>query len=158
MPRTLDELEQRIVAALQVDGRAPWRKVAAVLGEPERTVARHGADLLASGVVAVVGLRMWPASALLRLECSPGTSRVAAEALAQRRDSTFSYLMTGGADCVAELAVDPEELGGILATEVPATVGLVRAVSYPVLRYFRTGRGWRSGLLTDVQVAHCSPS
>ncbi len=153
MPRTLDELEQCIVAALQVDGRASWRRIAVVLGKPERTVARHGADLLASGVVSVVGLRTRPASVLLRLECTPGTSRVTAEALAQRRDSTFSYLMTGGSDCLAELLFDPQDLGRILATEVPAIVGLVRAVSYPVLRYFRTIRGWRSGLLSDVQIA-----
>ncbi|NKX53112.1 Lrp/AsnC family transcriptional regulator [Arthrobacter mobilis] len=153
MPRILDELEQRIAAALQVDGRAPWRKIATVLGEPERTVARRGAELLASGDVAVVGLRTRAASALLRLECMPGTSRAAVEAVAQRKDSTFSYLMTGGADCVAELMVDPPQLGTVLGTEVPSTVGLVRAASYPVLKYFRSIRGWRSGLLTDAQTA-----
>jgi Lrp/AsnC family transcriptional regulator for asnA, asnC and gidA len=83
----------------------------------------------------------------------PGTSRAAAEALAQRRDSTFSYLMTGGADCVAELLMDPKEVGSTLATEVPSTVGLRRAASYPVLRYFRSIRGWNSGLLTDAEAA-----
>ena len=81
----------------------------------------------------------------------PGTSRAAAEALAQRRDSTFSYLMTGGADCVAELLMDPQEVSNILATEVPSTVGLLRAASYPVLRYFRSIRGWNSGVLTDAE-------
>jgi DNA-binding Lrp family transcriptional regulator len=153
MPRVLDELEQRIAAALMVDGRAPWRKIAAVLGEPERSVARRGTDLLAAGEVAVVGLRTRQSSALLRLECVPGTSRAATEALAQRRDSTFSYLMTGGADCVAELLMDPQEVSSILATEVPSTVGLLRAASYPVLRYFRSIRGWNSGLLTDAEAA-----
>lgn len=152
MPRTLNDLEQLIVAALQVDGRATWRKIATVLDHPERTVARHGVELLSSGMVTVAGIRRRSSSTLLRLECSPGTSRVAAEALAQRQDTTFSYLMTGGADAVAELMLDSAAVSGVLTTEIPATVGLVRALSYPVLKYFRTIRGWRSGLLTDRQV------
>ncbi|MBB2995596.1 Lrp/AsnC family transcriptional regulator [Paeniglutamicibacter cryotolerans] len=151
MQRTLNDLERLIIAALQIDGRATWRKIATVLEEPERTVARHGAELLSSGVVTVAGMGVRSSTTLLRLECSPGTSRVAAEALAQRPDTTYSYLMTGGADAVAELNLDPAAVSSVLTTEIPATVGLVRAVSYPVLRYFRTIRGWRSGLLTDAQ-------
>lgn len=50
---------------------------------------------------------------------------------------------------VAALQVDGRPLG----VRSPATVGLLHALSYPVLRYFRTIRGRRSGLLTDVQVA-----
>lgn len=157
MAGVLSELEQLIIAALQVDGRASWRKIAAVLEQPERTVARHGVELLKSGAVSVAAIRVRSSTTLLRLECMLGTSRVAAEALAQRRDSTFSYLMTGGADVVAELILDPEAVPHVLATEIPATVGLVRAVSYPILRYFRTIRGWRSGLLTPAQ-AHAMGS
>lgn len=144
----LDELDRRIVAALQVDGRAPWRKIAKVLGEPERTIARHGNDLLAGGVVRVAGIRLRTRSALLRLECSPGGSLVAAESLAQRSDTTFCYLMTGSADVVAEVAPASGDLAPALIRELPATPALVRMVSYPILRYFRTIRGWRIGGLT----------
>ena len=152
----LDDLERRITAALQVDGRAPWRKIAAVLGEPERTVARRGADLLASGLVNVIGLQVRTDAALLRLECLPGTARVAAESMAQRKDSTFSYLMTGGADCVAEVTVETGQLNSILASEIPATIGETRVLSYPVAQYFRSIRGWRAGVLTEAQEAALS--
>ncbi|WP_426005224.1 AsnC family protein [Paenarthrobacter sp. NyZ202] len=37
-----DLLERQIVAALRLDPRCPWRKMAAVLGEAEHTVARRG--------------------------------------------------------------------------------------------------------------------
>ncbi|WP_314192926.1 Lrp/AsnC family transcriptional regulator [uncultured Arthrobacter sp.] len=53
----LDSLERQIVAALQLDPRCPWRKMAAVLGEPERTVARRGAQLLESGAVSIAAVR-----------------------------------------------------------------------------------------------------
>lgn len=85
----LDALERQIVAALQLDPRCPWRKVAAVLGEAERTVARRGSQLLESGVVAVVGVRPRPAAVLVEMRCTPGTVRAAAHALAQRVDTTF---------------------------------------------------------------------
>ncbi|MGG5751032.1 Lrp/AsnC family transcriptional regulator [Zafaria sp. Z1313] len=40
----------------------------------------------------------------------------------------------------------------VLTHEIPATVGLVRAFSYPVLRYFRTLGKWNLGALTPQQV------
>lgn len=148
----LDDLDRRIVAALQVDGRAPWRKIAAVLGESERTVARRGGDLLTREAIKVAALRIAPRTALLRLECSPGGAPVAAEALAARADTTFCYLMSGGADVVAEIGADTDRFASALISQLPATPGLVRLVSYPVLRYFRTIRGWRAGGLSARQV------
>lgn len=151
--RVLDDLEMRIVAALQVDPRAPWRKIAAVLQEPERTIGRRGNELIEAELVNIVGIRLRAESALLRLQCAPGTARVTAESVAQRQDSTFSYIMTGGADCVAELLFDHGAMRNVLTTEVPATVGLVRALSYPILRYFRTIRRWTSEAITPEQIA-----
>jgi DNA-binding Lrp family transcriptional regulator len=60
--RVLDDLELRIATALQVDPRASWRRIAAVLGEPERTVARRGNDLIESRLVNIVGIRLRPPS------------------------------------------------------------------------------------------------
>ena len=153
MTRVLDDLEQRIAAALQVDGRASWRRIAAVIGEPERTVARRGNELLASGAVAVVGMLPRSDSTLVRVRCAPGTARTTTESLAQRADCNFAYVTTGSTDCVAELMFDAGMMPQVLGTEIPATVGLLSAASYPVLRYFRTIRGWRFGALTDAQIA-----
>lgn len=147
----LDSLERQIVAALQLDPRCPWRKMAAVLGEAERTVARRGAQLLESGVVAVAAVRPHPASMLVEMRCTPGTARAAAQSLAQRPDSTFVYTITGSGDCVAEILTDRDRMGDILADELPSTIGLQHSVSYPVLRYFRTIQGWRPEMLTAEQ-------
>jgi DNA-binding Lrp family transcriptional regulator len=147
----LDALERQIVAALQLDPRCPWRKMAAVLGEPERTVARRGAQLLESGAVAVAAVRPHPASMLVVMRCAPGTSRAAAQALAQRADSTFAYTTTGNGDCVAEILTTPDRMGDILADELPATIGLQHSLTYPVLHYFRTLQGWRPETLSADQ-------
>lgn len=71
----LGELEQRIVMALQVDGRATWRKIAKVLDEPERTVARHGAALLEDGKVNIAAIRHRAGAVIAALNCVPARFR-----------------------------------------------------------------------------------
>lgn len=150
--RLLDTLERQIVAVLQVDARCSWRKAAAVLGESERTVSRKGSELLDSGMVSVCGIRPKAAAVVVEMTCSPGTARAAAQALAQRPDTTFAYTVTGSGDCVAEVLTDRQRLGTVLAEELPATIGLTHATSYPVLRYFRTIRGWLPQVLSTAQI------
>ena len=142
-----DALERQIVAALQLDPRCPWRKIAAVLGEAERTVARKGSELLESGAVAVVGIRPKAAVVLVEMRCMPGTVRAAVQALSQRQDTTFVYTTTGTGDCVAEIITESSRMGDVLSDELPSTIGLRDSTSYPVLRYFRTIRGWRPEVL-----------
>ncbi|GAA3702379.1 hypothetical protein GCM10023081_43490 [Arthrobacter ginkgonis] len=151
--KELTALERAIVSVLQIDPRASWRKVAEVLGESERTVSRRGTELLAEGLVSVVGIRPEPASVIAQLTCSPGTARAAAASLAQRPDTTFAYTVSGSGDVVAELLIPPARLSTLLSEELPATIGLTHATSYPVLHYFRTIRGWHPHPLTPAQVS-----
>jgi DNA-binding Lrp family transcriptional regulator len=148
----LDELDIRIIGALQVDGRAPWSRIAAVLGEPERTVARHGTRLLDTGVVTVTGLAPRGDAALIRIRCAPGTARVSAGALARRPDTTFAYVLTGSVDCIAEVICPPEQLAGLVLDELPGTAGLLGSNTVPILRYFRTVHEWRPPLLSPGEV------
>lgn len=146
----LDSLQQRIIAALQVDGRAPWRKIARVLGEPERTVTRHGTELREQGHVTVAGIENRRGAVVTAFSCSPGASRMTCEALAQRPDTSYVYLTTGHNDVVTELHYngDPTD---ILTTQLPAAPGVASYSTYPVLKYFKTIRGWRAGLLSSAE-------
>ncbi|MGH3516190.1 MAG: Lrp/AsnC family transcriptional regulator [Haloechinothrix sp.] len=156
---TLDELDRRIVAALQVDGRASWRKIAAVLREPERTVARHGGRLIDERLVVVTGLALIAHSepVIVDLRCTPGTIRIAANSLARRPESTFTYVVTGLADCVAEMWCPVDRLSSLLMDELPGTPGLARVSTHPLLRYYRTVHEWQPGVLTPEEVDRLSP-
>ncbi|HEY2671689.1 MAG TPA: AsnC family transcriptional regulator [Rugosimonospora sp.] len=150
----LNDLDRRIVAALQVNGRAPWSRIAEVLCEPERTVARRGTQLLDEGLITITALparhrRAWGELAVLALRCAPAAARFAAMALARRTDSTFAYLVAGAADCVAEIWADDRSLTTLLLDELPATPGLVQVSTHPILRYYRTMDDWQPGILTD---------
>ncbi len=149
----LDELDQRIVAALQIDGRASWRSVAGVLGEAERTVARRGSRLVSTGTVAVRGFALRGEMVVLRLHCAPSALRVAATTLARRSDTTFTYLVTGAADCAAEISCPAHRLAALVLDELPGTPGLVSSSTNPVLRYFRGVHEWQPGILTSDEVA-----
>lgn len=146
----LNELKQRIVGALQVDGRATWRKIATVLGEPERTVARYGNQLLDSGVLTVAAIRNLQGSVIATFSCVPGAARLSVESLAQRSDTTYSYLTTGVADVVTEVHYDGD-VADLLTLQLPATPGVAQYATYPVLKYFKTIRGWRAGVLSATE-------
>lgn len=152
-PLISDRLDRRIIGALQVDGRASWRRIAEVLGEPERTVARRGVRLLESNAVVVTGLAARGEAVLVRMRSSPGTTRVGATALAQRPDTTFVYTVTGAVDCIAEVICPAPRLSALVLDELSSTPGVTSIATYPVVRYYRTVHEWQPGLLDDTEAA-----
>lgn len=153
MSRELDDLDRRIVAALQVNGRASWRQVADVLQESERSVTRRGAALLADGAIRVSTLTGHNAAVLVRAECAIASVRATATALAQRPDCVYAYVLTGTPQCIAEIRVGTARLPSLVLDELPAVVGLVRLQADPVLKVLRSVRQWRPGMLLPGQVA-----
>lgn len=152
----LNQLQLRIIAALQVDGRAPWSKISEAIGEPERTVARHGTDLLERGHVTIAALNNYPHQLILACESAAGAARLSCEALARREDVSYCYLTTGVSEIVAELGYR-ENLSELLTLQIPATTGLQNFTAFPVLKYFKTVRGWRTGALTPGEALKLLP-
>ncbi|WP_346012164.1 Lrp/AsnC family transcriptional regulator [Streptomyces sp. SID3343] len=149
----VDALDRRIIAALQIDGRASWRRIATALGEPERTVARRGLRLLESRLVTVTGLVANGDTVIVRLNCRPGQVREAATAAAAGSGTVFTYVLAGSVDCVAEVQCPPDGLARLMLEELPALPGVISQQVAPVLRYFRTVHEWQPALLTADEVA-----
>ncbi|MEV0850660.1 Lrp/AsnC family transcriptional regulator [Streptomyces sp. NPDC049954] len=147
----LSPLDRRIVGALQVDGRASWRRIASVLGEPERTVARRGTALLTSGAVSVVATAARGEAVVLRIRCSPGAARMVGAVLASRVDCTSCYLLTGTVHCHAEIFTPRSRLAALTLDEVNATRGLLEVDTHLVTRYYRGAHQWRPNLITRAQ-------
>lgn len=153
----LDALDRRIVAALQLDGRAPWRQIADVLGEAERTVTRRGSALLAEGVVTVIGKHTRGQGVIVRARCAPGMLRVSAQVWAARSDSTFVHLLSGVAGAVAELHCPPARMAGLVTDEIPGTPGVTWCAAAPVLHYYKTVHDWQPGILTEQEAERLRP-
>lgn len=146
----LDPLALRITEALQVNGRASWRRIAEVLDEPVRTVARRGAALLEDRTVQVVGLTALAPTHLLRVQCRPDAVQSVARALAARPDTVFVYALAESAEVIVEVASEFEALPDVLGVELD---GVITHRLTPVLQYFRTVAEWRAGVLTPAEVA-----
>ncbi|MEV5322939.1 MULTISPECIES: AsnC family protein [unclassified Nonomuraea] len=53
---TADELDRRLIHALQLDARAPFSRIAEVLGVSDQTVARRYRRLRSAGLLRVVAV------------------------------------------------------------------------------------------------------
>ena len=149
----LDQLSRRIIGALQIDGRASWRRIADALNEPVRTVSRRGTTLLDDRTVQVVGLPSHSPTHLLRLKCRPDSVQSVAREVARLPQSVFVYAVSGSAEVVAELMMPFDALAPLLLDELPRIHGVQNHSLTPVLQYFRTVAEWRPDLLTEVETA-----
>lgn len=159
----LDELDRRIVAALQVDGRASWSAVAEALDTSETTVARRGQQLLESRAVTVTGLlddlRCGLGIGLLvRMRCRPGRANAVAEALAELSVVRFVTVVSGSADVAAELVVRRhEDVATVLVDDLPRPDDIVETESMVVVRKFKAFEEWDTGLLEPAASAALRP-
>ncbi|SER00159.1 Lrp/AsnC family transcriptional regulator [Actinokineospora terrae] len=146
----LTELDQRVVSALQVDGRVGPGRIAEVLGVSARTVARSLARVAgAVRVVRVPDRATLPEVALLRVRVLRGRVEVLADALARRPEVLFVDVLTGGEE------ISAVTLGG--TPRLPTTQAITSVRTHCVLHVFSDAADWRTGLLTPGELAALMP-
>jgi DNA-binding Lrp family transcriptional regulator len=140
----LDPLDRQIIHALIIDGRAPLRRIATVLGVSEQTVARRYRRIRSAGVVRVVGLpdsrRLGQSDWFVRLQCAPDAAAGVAEALARRGDTSWVALTSGGTEitCVVK-PMDGSSRQDLLLRQLPASRRIVSISAQSLLHMFRGG-------------------
>ncbi|WP_308121137.1 AsnC family transcriptional regulator [Paractinoplanes bogorensis] len=138
-----DRTDHRILHALQLAPRAPFARIAAVIGVSEQTVARRYQRMRTSGIVRVLaradetrtpGMSSWT----LRIGCRPGTAATLAEALARRDDTSWISLGAGGAEITCQATVHEHRAG--LLNQLPRASNVLTFSAHQVLHRF-VGRG-----------------
>ncbi|MFB8198770.1 Lrp/AsnC family transcriptional regulator [Kitasatospora purpeofusca] len=155
----LDGLDRALLHALHLDGRAPFRRIAEVLGVSDQTVARRYQRLRAAGVVRVVGRTdarlLGQVDWLTRIRCVPDAAAPLAEALARRPDTSWVSLLSGGeivCNARARLRPEREEL---LLGALPRSPRVLSVSAHYLLRTYVGGQvAWsgRTSALTDGQI------
>lgn len=167
----LDDLDRRIIVALQADGRASWTEIAERCDTSVATVARRGQQLLRDGIVRVTVVPD-PGQAgtadlfVLRITCEPGTQVAVARGLVNRTDLRFLALVTGSADIIAELVLPQgESLHARVSEEIQAIEGVQRCDTDLTLHVYKVGQDWGRQLFdTGTQTSavtelhHCDPA
>lgn len=104
----IDEVDGKILRALQCAPRASFRLIGEVAGVSEQTAARRFHALRRSGVMRVVGLvdpavhgdARWVA----RIRCRPDRVGPLADALARRPDIAYAGLASGGSEIICVIS------------------------------------------------------
>ncbi|MGW0629551.1 Lrp/AsnC family transcriptional regulator [Streptomyces sp. NPDC002758] len=160
-----DQLDLKLISALEIDGRASFSRLGQVLGVSDQTVARRFRRLSAEAGLRVVAVR--DAAALgqdqwmLRLRCTPDSATVIADALAKRPDTHWIGLGSGGTEiaCMTRPR-SPGEHDDLLLGKLPRTPRVVEIRAQQLLHRFYGGpSGWsrKFGALTEEQEAALRP-
>jgi DNA-binding Lrp family transcriptional regulator len=156
-----DDLDRGLLHALQVDGRAPFRRIAEVLGVSDQTVARRYARLRSTQALRVIGVSdpavvgddQW----MVRARCAPDAAPEIADALARRPDTSWISLNSGGTEIACSLrASDTAAAGEMLLSRLPRTPRVLDVSAHQILHVFYGGAQepfTKQGTLDEDQVA-----
>ncbi|WP_392749744.1 Lrp/AsnC family transcriptional regulator [Streptomyces sp. LN590] len=156
---TLDELDRRLIHALQLDGRMSFSRIAAVIGAPERTVVRRYNRLRSRFVLRVVGLvdsrRIGMLDWVIRVHCAPEAADVLAASLAQRGDTSWIAPLVGGTELTCMIRTPPpgDEGQRSFFEQLARTQGVRDVEAACVLRPVAGVGGWagRMGALSEAE-------
>lgn len=147
---TLTELDQALIAALQVDGRTPFSTLAAMLGIAEATVQRRTQQLIDDGYFKIVGtvdpLRLGQGHAVMvSLKCDPQAIEAISTATSDIPDMRFVALVTGTYDVMCELVTFNRESTVAILTDTLSTIPGVRELNTSwVLANYKTNFQWNA--------------
>jgi DNA-binding Lrp family transcriptional regulator len=140
---TLDRIDNQLLHALLVDGRAPFSLLADVIGTSEQTVARRYRRLHEGGAVRVLVL---PAAFdqdldwIVRIGVRPGSAARLAAALAAREDVSWVRITSGGAEIVCITRPSSLEERDALLLERLARTNIVTTVAaHAIMKLFAGG-------------------
>ncbi|WP_250563643.1 Lrp/AsnC family transcriptional regulator [Sphaerisporangium fuscum] len=149
----LDDLDRALVHALHIDGRAPFTRIAEVLGVSTQTVTRRYRRLRTEASLRVVGLadphRAGLAQWMVRLTANPRTSQDVAHALVRRTDTSWVKLASGGTEIFALVHTPAGAAGGhsLLLHDIPRTSGITAVSAHYLLHTYLGGpTAWRGHL------------
>ncbi|MFK4762981.1 Lrp/AsnC family transcriptional regulator [Microbacterium sp. ZW T5_45] len=152
----LDDLDQRLVHAVQISPRATWTALAPIVGADPVTLARRWARMREQGVVYVTGYGDGPPGlvVLIEIDCSPGETLAVAETLSRDPEPFTIDLTAGGRDILLTLAAtDAAALAEWTLERIRGISGIRSMRTHLVSATVRDARDWRLRSLSPGEVA-----
>ncbi|MEX0983491.1 MAG: Lrp/AsnC family transcriptional regulator [Actinomycetota bacterium] len=145
----LDQMDERIVEALNHDGRRPFTQIARELGVNEATIRHRYARLVRRGVIQVVAisdalaLGLVFAEAGVRVRGGPVGRTVGA--LVEIPEVDYVAVCTGAYDLLIEVVcTDNDHLLRVLDEEVRSAPGVDSIDTFTILQVPKHSYGWTS--------------
>lgn len=144
----LDEVDRRIIAALQVEGRRSFASIAEELRVPASSVRYRIKRLEDEGVLQVVGIANplaigFDRLALLGVRTAPGAIRRVCERLAELPETSYVVMTTGRFDILVEVVCrDVPHFIDVLENRIGTMEEVVATESFMVLEAHKLAYGW----------------
>ncbi|QYB06794.1 Lrp/AsnC family transcriptional regulator [Rhodococcus sp. USK10] len=148
------DADLRLIHALQVEPRASWADLGRVLRTDPVALARRWARIVADGHAWVTGVpRRYPVSAIVEVECAPGSAGAAGEVLeAEAEVLTLDYT-AGRRDIIAAVGTsDMHALSALTLDRLHQRDVITRVRTHLVTEYLLQGDSWRLDILTDAEI------
>ncbi len=132
----MDEFDRKIIALLQIDGRASNAKIAREVGVSEGTVRRRLRRLVQEDVIKVIAVPNleklgYGTTALIGLQTGPGRSDAVGDAIAQMEESHYVAVTTGAYDVFVWAGLESaESLGDFLRVKIGNIEGVQRTETF----------------------------
>ena len=143
----LDDIDRRIIAELQVDGRKPYTQMAPVVGLSEAAVRQRVQRLIDSGVMQVVAVTDpkvlgFSRQAMIGLRVE-GDARAVADKVAALGEVEYVVLTAGAFDLLVEVVVENDEsLLRLLNDQIRKIPGVRATETYMYLRIHKETYQW----------------
>jgi Lrp/AsnC family transcriptional regulator, regulator for asnA, asnC and gidA len=143
----IDDIDRRIIAELQADGRRPYTQIAPAVGLSEAAVRQRVQRLIDTGVVQIVAVTDprvlgFGRQAMIGLRVE-GDTRQVADALAAMPEVEYVVLTAGSIDVLAEVVVqDDEHLIELLNEKVRTLPGVRETETTIYLRIHKETYQW----------------
>lgn len=156
----IDEVDQRIIEALQQDGRRPFTKIAADLGISEASVRQRVANLISTHVMQIVAVTNpvklgFSLASMIGIRVSGERLLEVAQEISQFDEVIYLILCTGRFDMLAEVVCrDNDHLLHFLTEKLYKVPGVQLAETNMYLRVLKQN-DW--AFLSQVRLSPSSP-
>jgi Lrp/AsnC family transcriptional regulator for asnA, asnC and gidA len=137
---SIDDIDQRIIEALQQDGRRPFTKIAADLGISEANVRQRVSNLINNQVMQIVAVTNpiklgFSLASMIGIRVSGDRLMEAAQEISAFDEVIYLILCTGSFDMLAEVVCrDNDHLLKFLTEKLYKVPGVQQAETYMYLR------------------------
>ena len=146
LPRSLDAVDQRIIEALQKNGREPFRRIAAEVGVSEATIRARYARLCEDNILQVTGVTNplglgFEAQAMVGIRTA-GAPEPIADELAKWDEAGYVVITAGQFDILVELVCADRRQLLDLTNRIRALDGVVSTESFLYLELWKQLYDW----------------
>ncbi|MFD4572898.1 Lrp/AsnC family transcriptional regulator [Streptomyces sp. NPDC058417] len=145
---TLDNIDRRIIAILQADGRRPYSQIAEELGIPASSVRYRVQRLEESGTLQVVGIANpltigFDRFAMIGIRVRAGAAQDVCRELRDLPETSYVIMTAGRFDVMAEvICKDTDHFTDLVNRRLHQIDGVLATESFFVLEVHKLAYGW----------------